>query len=291
MRSASQQVEFQHLRTGNLLYYMCLIDWGGRVLSELTSEHAKIAKAIIPEGKQKDGWLVAWWRDEKLKDKGAEPEYLCGYYHSRLIFRFKLISAPKKIAEVRVIREKVGKFIEDYLKEKVFPDVTEASNLGKEAKAFIYPVFELKSDCSLWRFGQTLPYTLQTTCFYTKLRDTGRRLWLLGMIPGLSRIFRSQVQMRISGAKLVTSQMSDEFFVNLVNVVYHEGLYRQSREKGILPGQVHKGLELRLEKFADELMTSFSQSLANTMSASLNTWLLFLTILIIILTVVLAFYR
>jgi len=291
MRSASQQVELQHPRRGNLLYYMCLIDWGGAILLE--EEHVKIAKAIIPEGTQKDGWLVTQCRDEKLKAAGVESEYQCGYYHSRLIFQFKLISAPETLAKVRAIRQKVEEFIEDYLKKKMFPKVTKASNSGKGAKAFIYPVFELKSDCRLWKCGQTLPYTLRTTCFYTKLRDTGRVLWLLRMIPCLSRIFSSQVQIRISGAKLITSKMSDEFFVNLVNVVYHEGLYRQSREKGkqIQPGQVHKGLESRLEKFADAVMTSFSQSLANTMATSLNTLLVFLTILILILTVVLIFCR
>ena len=82
--------------------------------------------------------------------------------------------------------------------------------------------------------------------------------------------------------------MSDWFFWNLTNVVYHEGLYRESRKKGEVPsGEVHKGLEDRLEDFADELMTSFSQSLTNAVQTTLNRWLVGLTVSLVVLTTVL----
>lgn len=93
--------------------------------------------------------------------------------------------------------------------------------------------------------------------------------------------------MRISGAKIISSRMSDRFFWNLINVVYHEGLYQQSRETRIEPGEVCKGLEGRLEKFADELITSFSQSLANVVQTTFNALLVALTVSLVALTIVL----
>jgi hypothetical protein len=53
--------------------------------------------------------------------------------------------------------------------------------------------------------------------------------------------------------------MSDWFFWNLTNIIFHEGLYRQSREKKFRNNQVKAGLENRLENFASNLMNSFYQ--------------------------------
>lgn len=285
MTSLTQKVKIEHPRKSNFLYYMCLMDWAGAILSP--EEHTKIAQAIIPNGEARDGWLVMSDKSDDLKEAGVMPEYLCGYYHSRLIFQFRLAKSPKTIAEVRTIRQRVEEFAEDYLKSKVFFRVAKVSPLGRKARAFMYPIFELKSDCELWKFANTLPYTLPTTCFYTELPDTGWRLWLLRKIPLFGRFLPGEVRMRISGAKIISSRMSDRFFWNLVNVVYHEGLYRQSREIRIEPREVCKGLEGRLEKFADELITSFSQSLANVVQTTLNALLVTLTVLLLALTIVL----
>jgi hypothetical protein len=57
--------------------------------------------------------------------------------------------------------------------------------------------------------------------------------------------------------------MSHWFFENLVSIIFHEGLYRQTRDKkeGKLPSNrsVYNGLENRLEDFAGKLMTTFHE--------------------------------
>ena len=81
--------------------------------------------------------------------------------------------------------------------------------------------------------------------------------------------------------------MSEWFFWNLTNLVYHEGLYRQSREEKITSGEVYKGLELHLEDFADRLMASFSQSVTNVVLRVLTLWLVLLTFFLFLVTIAL----
>lgn len=285
MVSRTQKVKIEHPRKANFLYYMCLLDWGGAVLDEAT--HKVIAQSIMPDGEETNGWRVTWKEDTKLRAHGVKPRFLSGFYHSRVILRFELAGCPKTISQVREIRQAIEDFTASYLQESIFPQAWKASRIYP--KAFTYPVFELTARCRLWKFAKTSPYTLPTTCFYTDLRDPEQPRWCFLRIPGLRRLAKAflpaTVKMRISGAKLITSPMSEWFFWNLTNLVYHEGLYRQSREQQISSGKVYKGLEVRLEDFADRVMTSFSQSVANVVQRTLSWWLLLLTILLIALTV------
>ena len=57
--------------------------------------------------------------------------------------------------------------------------------------------------------------------------------------------------------------MSKWFFETLVNIVFHEGLYRQTRDKKLIRKygnkKIYRNLENRLEDFASSLMTIFHQ--------------------------------
>ena len=286
MISSAEKVKIEHPRKANFLYYMCLLDWGGAVLEEAT--HKVIAQSVMPDGGQTNGWRVTWKEDTQLRVCGVKPKFLSGFYHSRVILRFELADCPETISRVREIREAIENFTGNYL-ESILTQVYKVS--GIHPKAFIYPVFELDAHCPLWRFAESSPYTLPTTCFYTDLRDPEQPRWAFLQIPWLrtlaKALFPATVKMRISGAKLITSPMSEWFFWNLTNLVYHEGLYRQSREQQISGGEVYKGLELRLEDFADRLMASFSQSVTNVVQRTLNWWLVLLTILLVAVTVAL----
>lgn len=285
MKSVSEEIKVEHHHQVNYLYYMCLIDWSGVIIDE--SKHKLIAKSLMPEGQQTEGWRITWNEYTQLTDCGINSGFLSGFYHSRVILRFELTSCPKTISEVREIRQDVESFVEKYLVDNVISMSREC--LETLPKAFIYPVFELTANCPIWRFKRNSPYTLATTCFYTDLRDTEQPRWSMLKLPLIRRVAQAflpaTVKMRISGAKIITSPMSDWFFWNLTNLIYHEGLYRTCREQNIVGGEVYKGIENRLEDFADRLMASFSQSITNVVLRRLNWWLVLLTILLIALTV------
>jgi len=291
MTLCDKEIKIEHPRKANYLYYMCLFDWSGAVLDEPT--HRAIALAIIPNGMDTDGWRVTRLEDRRLVACGVKDQFLLGFYHSRIIIRFELLCCPGKISEVRQIRESIENFTEIYLKDVIFPKVQKVAST--DLKAFIYPVFELEADCPLWTFEQTSPYTLSTTCFYTNLRDPEQLRWFFLNIPGLRILdkvfFPTTVNVRISGAKIITSLMSDWFFWNLTNLIYHEGLYKQCREQRqkISSGDVYKGMELRLEDFADRFMASFNQSITNVVQTTQNRWVVLLTIWLVIVTIILVF--
>ena len=282
-----KKLKIKHSLKANYIYYMCLLDLGGTILSE--EQHRAVACSILPEGRSIKDWCVEWKEDSKLEANKVKTHFLLGFYHSRLIFRFELQDSPKSISEIRNTRLKMDDYIEKYLTDDVFPKVWTASRIY--LNAFIYPVFELNARCSFWKFTRTRPYSLPTTCFYTELIDPEQARGCLQHVPLLWRFAKvflhSKVKMRISGAKVITSPMSDWFFFNLTNLVYHEGLYRHSREKKLAGGEVYKGLETRLEDFADRLMASFSQSVANVRQEIFSWWLVLLTVLLIVLTAIL----
>lgn len=285
MKLSNKELKIEHPRKASFLYYMCLLDWGGVILDE--AKHKVIAKSIMPDGQQTDGWRIMWNESDQLKEYGVKSRFLSGFYHSRLILRFELTSCPETISIVREIRQAVEGFVEKYLIDTI--STLSSKHAGVSPKAFIYPVFELVANCPLWRFAQTSPYTLPTTCFYTNLTDLGQPRWSFLQFPWLRTVakafFPATVKMRISGAKLITAPMSEWFLWNLTNLIYHEGLYRQSREQQGKKRTVYKGLELRLEDFADRLITSFSQSITNVVVRTLNWWLVLLTILLVALAV------
>jgi hypothetical protein len=271
----------------DLLYYMCLLDWKGVVLDEKT--HKVIASVVAPNGQEVEGWYVLEKKDSLLKGKGVKPEFFLGFYHSRIIFRFELTECPKNISRVREIRQEIENYIESYLKDNILSQLQKLSNIYP--RAFLFPVFELNSHCPIWKFGGTSPYILPTTCFYTALSDPKRprRAWL--DIPFLRTFVTilspATVQIRASGGKIITSPMSEWFFWNLTNLIYHEGLYRKCREQPKGKAKVYKGLEEHIEHLADRLLTSFSQSVANVVRVNLNLWLVSLTILLIVVTAIL----
>jgi hypothetical protein len=226
----------------NHAYFLCLIDWETKILSpeELKDFTNKI---IESSARTIDDWKIKPLSWPKLADIISNVEL--GFYHSRLIFKFDLGSALKDISQIREIRKKLESKIEDFCIKKVIPHAKPYIKEPKEPHIFIYPIFELNIREHFWRFEGQKPYSLPTTCFFTKLDDPEGK----------------SVKMRISGAKIVASNMSEWFFNNLVNIVFHEGLYRQTRKKDELPLKepVYKGLENRLEDFASKLMTTFHE--------------------------------
>jgi hypothetical protein len=219
-----------------------LIDWETKILNpeELKDFTDKI---IGTSARAIDDWKIETLSWSELSSIVSNVEL--GFYHSRLIFKFDLRSTPKDISHIREIRKKLESKIEDFCVKKVIPHVKPYIKEPREPHIFIYPIFELNIQEDFWRFAGKKPYSFQTTCFFTELDDPKGK----------------KVKMRISGAKIVASDMSEWFFNNLVNIVFHEGLYRQTRKKGelLLEEPVYKGLENRLEDFASKLMTTFHE--------------------------------
>lgn len=106
------------------------------------------------------------WPD--LKDEVTN--IIIGYYHSRLIFRFNLISVPKDIISIRKLRTRLEKKISAFLMDKVVPAMKAYAG---NPRIFIYPVFEIQSGEPFWKFDKQTPYSLPTTCFYTNWKTLG----------------------------------------------------------------------------------------------------------------------
>ena len=239
----------------NHVYFLCLIDWGKILTNE---ELAGCTEKIIPDADPEvDGWairpLVDWPKLPELADIISKAEL--GFYHSRLIFKLELKSTPKNLQGIRQYREKLESKIEDFCLKKIIPVIKSYSKSAGEPFIFTYPIFELNRLERFWKFEKRKPYSLPTTCFFTELND-----------PKGLPLFGRTVKMRISGAKVIASDMSSWFFENLVGIIFHEGLYRQTRDKKRkkLPPRmakraVYNGLENRLEDFAYKLMTTFHE--------------------------------
>lgn len=231
----------------NHVYFLCLIDWG-RVLG--FKELKEITQKIMKLSERHDGWTIKTLKWPDVADIVSDVEL--GFYHSRMIFKFGLKSTPKDIFQIRDQRERLESSIETFCSEEVIPVIKSHNKDAEKPFIFTYPIFELNRLEHFWRFKKQKPYSLSTTCFFTELKDPKG-------FPLLGR----NVKMRISGAKTIASDMSKWFFENLVSIIFHEGLYRQTRDKKLgklhSEEEVYKGLENRLEDFASRLMTTFHE--------------------------------
>lgn len=254
----------------NTVYYLALLDWREIILSP--EAMSKFTDDIIPSpSPPTDGWIICPLNWPNLKDKVINM--VMGYYHSRLIFRFDLVSAPRDIFEVRRLRKRLENEVRKFLSDTVIKAMKSHVNVPR---IFIYPIFELRSREVFWKFSKQKPYSLSTTCFYTELDDPkGRKYgWIYNTLSP------KKVQIRVSGVKIITSEMSDWFFLNLTNIVFHEGLYRQTREKERFNKEnVYPGLENRLEDFASSLMTMFYELSSSRVQDSIARYVLALTVL------------
>lgn len=256
----------------NHAYFLCLIDWENKILNP--KELDEFAASILgPTATTVDDWKkmpIVW---SEFSDIISNAEL--GFYHSRLIFKFDLLSAPKSIAGIRELRKAIESKIESSCINQIIPAIKKYNKEAKEPHIFVYPIFELCPNADFWKFQGTKPYSLPTTCFYTELDDATRLLR------------RKKVKMRISGAKIVASNMSEWFFNNLVNIVFHEGLYRQARDKGQLSANkpIYNGLENRLEDFAAKLMTIFHEYSSEYVRRSIQEIALIAAIIGILLTI------
>lgn len=231
---------------GNYFYFLCLINWQNVLQSRELNE---IKNYIMGLG---DSEPIGDWIKVDLgweKEIGTISKSELGFYHSRLIFNFKLQKSPKDIAEIRNIREELEKKIEEFCGDENKGLIKQIKDKSKSPYIFTYPIFELKRKAKFWDSPKNRPYSLQTTCFFTKLHDLKLR--------------KRKVKMRISGAQIIATNMSEWFFETLVNIVFHEGLYRQIRDEKLIERDENKlicrNLENRLENFAGSLMTIFHQ--------------------------------
>ena len=252
---------------GNTAYYLALLDWREKILRPprilRPKELSDFTEEVIPSPQPENGWSTT----KSLTWTGLNDivkNIKMGFYHSRLIFRLDLKKVPEKLHEIRDIRRKLKERVEDYLNEKIIPSM---EKYVKSPRVFLYPIFEIRGGELFWKsFGEQKPYSSATTCFYTKLDDPrGRGWWLRLPLIGhiVSVLFPKEVRMRVSGASIITTEMSSWFFWNLTNIIFHEGLYRQSRSIGLSEDLfkakgTYYGLENRLEDFASRLMDTFN---------------------------------
>ena len=233
------------------IYFLCLINWHKILESGELNQIENHIKEIGESHELIGDWIkvnLGWEKDINTISKSE-----LGFYHSRIIFKFRLKEQPKNIAEIRKIREEIEEKIKIFCEDEKKGIIKQIKQIAKPPYIFTYPIFELEKDVQFWKSPGQRPYSLQTTCFYTKLDDRKRSFFFKG----------KNVKMRISGAQIITTRMSRWFFETLVNIVFHEGLYRQTRDDKLRERHkdtlIYKNLENRLEDFASSLMTIFHQ--------------------------------
>jgi len=257
-----------------------LIDWG-KILKDKDLTECTERIIQFPKG-QIDGWTIRSLGWSKLPELADDISYAeLGFYHSRLIFKFDLKSTPKDLHGIRLLREKLESKIEDFCLKKIIPVIKSYSKSAGKPFIFTYPIFELNRLERFWKFEKRKPYSLPTTCFFTQLND-----------PKGLPLFGRTVKMRISGAKVIASDMSNWFFENLVSIIFHEGLYRQARDKKrkkltnrMAKRAVYNGLENRLEDFADKLMATFHEYSSEHIRRRISWIALFASVIGILITI------
>ncbi len=246
----------------NYVYFLCLINWQ----TILTSEKLKQIEDYIENEGTTPKKIVDWikidldWENTIKEISKSE----LGFYHSRLLFKFRLKKQPEDIAEIRKIRETLGKEIKEFLGNEEKKFIKKIKEKANKPYIFYYPIFELNKKGNFWNRVGEHPYSLQTTCFSTILHESG--FWTF--------IRRKYVTMRISGAQIIATKMSDWFFNTLINIVFHDGLYRQTRDEKFKPEfenpLIYGNLENMLEDFASHLMTIFHQYSSDVYSRGLQ---------------------
>lgn len=217
-----------------------------------SKENQEFAQRILGSDYEvTENWMIKSLSWANLDDVASNIKL--GFYHSRLVFEFGLVSETNKLSGIRELRKKIEKAIEEFCNTEVIPAMKLFRPTLTQPHVFVMPIFELDNKNVFWASEFKKPFSMATTCFYTVIDDRS------------SGVFGHEVKMRISGAKIITTKMSKWFFYNLVNLVFHEGLYRQARDKHLKKGVFNSpntkslchGLENRLEDFASHLMSTF----------------------------------
>jgi len=271
------------------VYFLCLIGWPCLLEATDLGDLKKFFKENHPslgdvEEKEKYGncdWIVRKFKQDEnqVKNRGIWKiisDAKVGYYHSRIIFEFNLkknssidlISPPTRMVQFRKIRKGLSELIKSFLKGKLITKIGEIIYSNdiqcKKPHIFIYPIFELKKTSKRKTYFKISkgkePFSLASTCFYTKLDD---------------RLRLRDVKMRLSGAQIITTKMSKWFFNKLINITFHEGLYRQRSDRELKnknsSNDIYFGMENRLEDFAQNLLTIFHQY-SSDLNRRKNQW-------------------
>jgi len=197
---------------------------------------------------------------EVLKMRDKLKTYL-GYYHSRIIVSIYVPSMKLEgLQDIRNLRKVLSDSIEiilnDFL-EQIKKDPP--SHPVKYVRC--YPLVEIGE--SLFdgviteeQKENQREYGFESTCFYYDIPDVAR-----------SRIKVRKVKMRVSGAKIILSKISDKLFWDLVNLVYYHGLYSYKPPQtthGEGEGITFYLYDQLLARLAEEIHREFSR-LANTL--------------------------
>lgn len=238
----------------NVVYFLCLINWKKILKTGKPEQIEKYLENIGILPRKIGDWkkIDLDWENRVATISKSE----IGFYHSRLIFQFLLKEPINSISDVRKIREALEDEIRNFCGDHGEGFIANIKDKANKPYIFYYPLFELNKEEKFWKSPDERPYSLQTTCFYTELHDLKKK-FIRNVIK------RKDVKMRISGAQVITTNMSDLFFYRLINIIFHEGLYRQTRDEKLNKGHkcelIHGDLENRLEDFASRLMTIFYQ--------------------------------
>ncbi len=268
----------------DVAYFACLLDWRNKFVGmkeeQFTKSILQPSKLAIFGSCMEDSHIESWpdWKKALVKCDNVKHASTALFLvtHSRLIIKFTLRWDYdfKNLREIREARDELEVMVKKYL----LVVCSEMSNtlsfpVCNGPRIFFYAIFEL-GEAKFWiRENREAPQpaSLSTTCFYTRLPDLGR----------VYLVRPRDLKMRISGAMIVTEEMSSWFFWNLTNLVFHQGLYKQERDDALNVGfdrsGVQFGLENRLEVFADHVTNSFNQLLIASQSARLNQLLLYWT--------------
>lgn len=269
----------------NHCYFLCLLDWRDFLLPKDQIDKVAMALGLPADpAEPTTGWHVGPYLGVE-----HEPvdEATVGIAHSRIIFDFKLKNVPlNNFWEIRRVRVELEDKVASFLEERALPAMQRVlwewvrrNPQRGGPRIFVYPVFEVNSNEPFWKdLQEDKPFNIPTTCFHARLRDLQGGWRVLG---------GKTVKMRVSGAKIIATEMSNRFFWELVNVVYYQGLYWQSRESSqAFPiGRVHRSLENRLEDFGREFATTFYELVSARMLERLNFRLVVVTVFLVLLTV------
>jgi len=273
-------------KNNNKVYFLCLINWKKILKTGTPEKIEKYIEKIGTSARKIGDWIKIDLDWEKQVKQISKSEL--GFYHSRLIFKFILKEPIKNIADVRRIREALENEIRQFFKNEQKGFIEQIKDKVNKPYIFYYPIFELNKEEEFWSREEERPYSLQTTCFYTELHGL-KKFFIWNVFKG------KDVKMRISGAQIIATNMKDWFFNTLVNIIFHEGLYRQTRNEQLNEGHkntlIYGDLENRLEDFASRLMSIFHQYSSDYYRRGLQIIALYASIIGIMLGILYFIFR
>lgn len=278
------------------LYSLFLLEFedDGVVFSQaqLDAFNAKISEALGRKGQTTDGWYrIRLTRHEWLQGLEVEPTFVeLGYYHHRLIIRFRVEIEPSRL---RSVRESLHPLAKRLFEEKLKGAMNEvAPPEGVILGAASYPFIVVREGAftRLWTWmcgilkGRSFPFNGETTSLSFEVMEPvvlGARHHLLRISIGGTTLYTQRASNPIQA---MFGTVGDDLLRDLINGIYQYCLYpvKLEKDKGQDSYRIDESILIRLW---EHILETTGGSTAQLIGARFNVQNLILAFLAMVASI------